>query len=1465
MCSIAAENVFGPTVAADCRNGFDFTLLFEEGFFVIAPCSILLLTLPLQLYRLTTQRPQGSTTGPVLYVKLLSHLISTVVKVSLLILLVIPGLHVPKTRATIAAAAVSAAASVSALALSYWQHRRSPRPSTVLTLFLGSCIALDAVRARTIWAVQTRTFFIVFVVGLGCDTVKFILECLEKAGHQAQDLNPLPSETTGNVFNRNFFWWLNPLLVHGFKEVLEVEKLTTIDERVTNETDADVFAKKWDAVVFKSSSALILLLLVHHRWAILAAVIPRLALTGFTFAQPFLLTRIISYITEPNGALTADYGTGLIAATVLIYIGLAITRANNQHKTYRLITMIRNSLVPLVYRQTLRLDVGSVRDSAALTLMSVDIERISSGLRYVHEIWGSPIDVALALWLLQRQLGVAAVAPAGIFVVCSVFGLGVASTMGARQRRWLEAIQERVQVTSEMLKSMKEIRLSGLQAPMASKLQGLRAQEVSESRPFKKALVAIVTLSFTTAASGPLLAFTMYTLLAIRDGTRVLDYDKAYTSLSLLALLQTPMALILDAIAGVVTAVGALQRIGEYLSKSAACAPEQDNNAGTRRLSSPLLSYPSFGETEKQRDTVVYMRDFSAGWDEKKPFVIKDLSIEILSSSINFVVGPVACGKTTLLHAILGETVHTEGILQLSPSRISFCSQTPWISNDTIQHNILGTNLFVQAWYDKVVDACALREDIRSFPHRDQEVIGNSGMTLSGGQKARLVSGMDIQKQRSRGLLHQGIARAIYAQEKLLLLDDVFSGLDAKTEERIFHNLFGANGLLKEGDTTVILATNAVHRIAYADNIIVLDSNGRLADEGTYKEVNASASEITLAPTPSIGVEKKESPEETTLGPSRPPSLIETPQGSERRTGDMTVYKYYVQAVHPWNAVIFVIACAMFVIGLSLPQFVVKWWLQTSDEYTISHWGQYLGIYAALAGLSIVSLAIGAWQLTERMLARASTHFHNTLLSTVLNAPLRLFSTTDVGTIINRFAQDLQLADMELPLALFNTTVELLLCVAQLVIIAVASKYIGIALPALLGVFYLVQKFYLRTARQLRLLDIEAKAPLFSRFLEVLSGLVTIRAFGWQDEFERRNRQAFDISQKPFYLLFCVQRWLNLVLDLVVAAIAVIVVAIAVRTKGSVDAGFLGIALVNIVQFSISIKTLLSNWTQLEISIGAVARIRSFAKDTTSEEEGHLQDDALPSVPPSWPEKGHIEFRNVTATYDGSTQMVIKNLNLTIQHGEKIGLCGRSGGGKSSLVSALFRLLHVSQGTITVDGIDISTIPRETLYTRLVCVTQSPHLLSGTIRENIDPFGTASDPAIEQVLKEVKLWDSVESLGGIGVSLTDDHFSVGQKQLLCLARAMVRAGSILILDEVTASVDWETDQLVQKIIREHFAERTIITIAHRITTILDADRVAVISEGEVVELAPPNELLARDPPSLFRGLYNASTMNLAAI
>ena len=402
-------------------------------------------------------------------------------------------------------------------------------------------------------------------------------------------------------------------------------------------------------------------------------------------------------------------------------------------------------------------------------------------------------------------------------------------------------------------------------------------------------------------------------------------------------------------------------------------------------------------------------------------------------------------------------------------------------------------------------------------------------------------------------------------------------------------------------------------------------------------------------------------------------------------------------------------------------------------------------------------------------------------------------------------------------------------------------------------VFYLVQKFYLRTARQLRLLDIEAKGPLFSGFLETLSGLASIRSFGWEAEYEHRCQDQLDFSQRPNYLLFASQRWLNLVLDLTVAGIAITVVSIALKTKGDIDASLIAIALVNIVNFGVSIKALLENWTNLETSIGAVSRIQTFAKDTKSEHKpGENQ-----QPPPNWPSEGKVAYNNVTATWEGKTKPVVMDLSLGVQPGKKLAICGRSGSGKSSLVSALFRLLEPEDGSIVIDGIDISTIPRQDIRGRLICVTQAPFLLTGTVRANVDPFGFATDSDIIHALDQVQMIDVIHDLGGLDSIIDGDKMSVGQKQLLCLARATLRPGSILVLDEATASLDFDTDELVQKVIRASFKNHTVIAIAHRLQTIVDYDNVAVVSDGLLAEYGPPQSLLSNEQ-SLFAKLYKVS-------
>ncbi len=1327
------------------------------------------------------------------------------------------------------------------------------RPSALLSLYFGVSLLFDGVRARTLWTLQDNLpFAIAFSVSIGFKLALFILESLSKESGYDHSYENLSKETAGNVFSRSLFWWVNPLLLTGFKHVLDNDNLPPIDNELSSpELQHKVWAD-WNALPTKTPGSLFKLLFRVYRYSLFQGTWPRLALSGFTFAQPFLITRVVNFAVDPVVRLDGDLGNGLIVATALIYIGLAVTNANTQHKTYRVITKLRASLVSLIYYKTLAVSIPTAKDSSAITLMSADVERSGSGLRFMHELWASPIDIGLAIYLLQREVGASAAAPGVLFLLVGAVGVKVAASMGERQRLWLQAIEQRIKATTEMLFAMKEVRMGGLQARLEAELEGLRRKEIEISRKFKNALALIVCLSYTTAAMAPVFSFGIFSLLAQKNNTTPLTTEKGFTALAVFALLRTPMSTLIDAIAGVVASIGAIQRIGEYLAKKSHISPHNQTN----KLIPPPYTFYSAENQDQSYDTimmsdlgdqsikqkpgpgshVVLATKFSSGWDKDRAFVLRDLSFSILQSSLTFIIGPVGCGKSTLLHALLGETTVNHGDLHTTFSKVAFASQAPWLVGDTIRKNITGLGNFEEAWFNEVVDACALRDDFSRMPNGDQEQVDAGGSNLSGGQQARV-----------------GVARAVYSRHPVILLDDVMSGLDPRTENSLFTNLLGPAGLLRKNKVTVIFATNALHRMSAGDSVIVLGSDGSLLEQGPPSSLSATSKHAQSA-------ESETGLEDITLkaADAEMRGLLKNLNtqevvGNKRRTGDLQVYQYYARVVGFLNFAIFIALGSVFVFALVFPQYIVKWWAEENERHPNGRLGYYLGAYFGLGWVAIGSLGAACLQLVVRMMPRASSTFHTVLLRTTLNAPLSLFAGNNLGSTVNRFSQDLQLIDMELPLALFNTVVEMLSCIAQLILIAISAKFIGAAMPAVLVVFFLVQMFYLRTARQLRLLDIESNGPLFSSFLETLSGLATIRAFGWQKEYEQRCQEKLDLSQQPAYLLYCVQRWLNLVLDFIVAGIAIVVISIAVKTKGDIDPGLIGVALVNIVNFSVSIKALLENWTKLETSIGAVSRIRDFSIETASEHKPAERN--LP--PPQWPSEGNVGWEAITATWDGKTEPVLKDLQLRVQSGQKLAICGRSGSGKSSLVSALFRLLEPQRGALIIDDVDISTIPRQEIRQRLICVTQAPFLLSATIRDNVDPFKVASDEDILHALSEVQMHDVVEELGGLNATIDGDKMSVGQKQLICLARATLRPGSILVLDEATASLDLDTDELVQKVIRSTFKHHTIIAIAHRLHTIVDYDHVAVISDGKLIEYGPPSELL-KDENSHFGQLYHAS-------
>ena len=972
-----------------------------------------------------------------------------------------------------------------------------------------------------------------------------------------------------------------------------------------------------------------------------------------------------------------------------------------------------------------------------------------------------------------------------------------------RQALWLEAMERRISATTKMLGSMKRIKMCGLATILFDNLHSLRVQELKISKRFRRLLIGSMFFAYTTPVIAPVLTFMVFSVVALKsNGKSTLDTSKVFTSLSLFALLAEPLSSLIMAMNAFAGSLGCFGRIQVFLEtpehEDRRIKPfgyEFDNGQSSQ---SDTSASDSLGWSEKSSQDrkasrkdkailsfagsnadAVSVEQGSYGWKTEDEALLSSIQMKVPQGKLTMVVGPVGCGKTTLLKALLGEVPASSGTIRVLASDVSYCDQSPFHMNGTLRDSITAFSEFDERWYNTILEACALDEDLRQMPLGDQTQIGSKGIALSGGQSQRLA-----------------LARAVYSRHDLCILDDVLSGLDMDTEQRVFHSLLGQDGLLSRQGATTILASSSSKRLPFADHIVVLNEEGRIVEQGSFRELNAlggyvSSFELqpadwTLRSSEMTNLDQvlAMAAASKVVYPTLPPSK-ESAKATEfeanKRTGDIAIYGYYIRSVGLVAVLIFVFAMCAYVFCISFPQVWLGWWADANARHPNQKLGYYLGVYAMLGVMALVSLIISCWQIIITMVPQSGENFHHRLLKTVLAAPLTFFSTTDTGVTLNRFSQDLQLIDMDLPLSALNFVAAFILCVAQIILIGVSSMYAAISFPVCFLFVYLIQKFYLRTSRQLRFLDLEAKSPLYSIFSETIAGLTTIRAFGWQRALEAKNRHLLDQSQRPFYLLFAVQRWLILVLDLLVGAIAIMLMSLITGLRGVLSGTYVGIALLNVILFGQHLKLVLQYWTMLETHIGAVSRIRNFT--TTTEPEDMSQETA--PLPPDWPSQGSIEFNSVSAGYDNN-RTVLKDLTISIQGGEKIGICGRTGSGKSSLIMTLFRMLELRTGSITVDGVDLSTIPRHQVRSRIIGLPQDIFLLNGSVRLNIDPYERATDKAIIAALQDVRLWDGIQAKGGLDADIEDVNLSHGQKQLLCLAQALLRQSSILVLDEATS-------------------------------------------------------------------------------
>ncbi|KAF4845765.1 ABC transporter atnG [Colletotrichum siamense] len=1471
MCSPAADDSFGPIIQ-DCRDGFDFTLTFELCLFTILPASLLLLVAPLRLFQLG--KLPRAVSGNVL--RLCKIAAIGVLAVLQLILIALWAIHRDEgllRTVSIAASCVSFVASLVFGGLSYIEHSKSLKPSSILNTYILVSLVLDGAILRTIWLSHlSAAISAVFTASFALKTAIVILEAQGKTRYIVDpDGRSLSPEETSGIYSRGLFWWLTPLLMTGFRRLLKPLDLFTLDESMSAAVLSERFWLHWNESPPAShdttndsprphSYQLVWACIKTLKWQLLAVVPVRLCLLGFTICQPLVLNRFLDFLQDPSE--NVNHGYGLIGAYGLVYLGISITSSFYWHKAFRSLTMLRGVLVAAVYSKTTELRSASSDDSAAVTLMSTDVDAIIRAWREIHEFWANIIQFALATWILSNHIGYAAAGP----IIVSVFALIVtflfAPATQKYQVAWIEKVQKRIGITSAMMGHVKSIKMSGLTQKLSQTIADLRISEMKAATPFRVIAAITSAVAQIPLMISPVVAFAMYMAIISKSG-ETLDATKLFAALSLVILLASPLFFMFETVLDLSAALGCFHRIENYL-----CQPPRNDYRSFPSNPSIKSSHNGNGSSHGA-NIEVRVKDVSFRWKQESVPVVYGLNFSVGAGELAMVVGSVASGKTTFLKGLLGEVPYVDGLVSLSSSKISWCEQSPWLINETIRKNITCFSEFDENLYRQVLTACDLEKDLAIFPEGDRTLIGSKGLALSGGQKQRIA-----------------LARAVYSRPRIALFDDVFSGLDNHTAKTVFRRLFNLKeGILRAWGTTVVLATQSVGFLSQADLIIAL-GDGQVLEIGTFAECLESDGYVKSLAALEAGsgdeVTSSEPPIDTssnTTGNETAKTSAET-EDKRRQLGDWSVYNYYFGSVGAILVAVMLLLQMSWAFFSTFPTVWLKFWTDHNVDNADSDSAYYLGVYAALQVSGVVCFAILVWFVLVPIASRSGINLHQRLLKAVMHAPLALFTSTDIGSITTRFSQDIGLVDRNLPLALVVSLASFFTCIGKAFLIASTSWYIVISFPVLILVFYFIQRAYLRTSRQLRFLDLEEKAPVYTHFLETLSGLPTIRAHAATTPSIAHSHTLIDRSQRPFYILLLTQQWLTLVLDLTTTALALLVVGLAVRLRDTVSVGLTGVSLVQLISFTETLKMLIQFWTSLETSIGAVARIKNFADDTPDEIEDDLLKRQLlcsegrqgvsATLLPGWPDKGCIELRDISASYassandydEKSVPKALDGISISIRTGEKIGIVGRTGSGKSSLLLALLRLLPLSSGSIHIDGRSLDTLPLLELRSALIAITQDQFVLPGTVRQNVDPFAAASDESITSTLTRLGLWDAIQEKGGLDAEFAEEALSHGQRQLFFLARAVLRreVGKIVLLDEATSSVDSHTERMVKDLIREEFKEHTVIAIAHRLETVADFDRVVVLDKGHIVEVGEPQSLLL-EKGGKFKELWDASRQN----
>ncbi|KAF9031702.1 multidrug resistance-associated ABC transporter [Hymenopellis radicata] len=1108
-----------------------------------------------------------------------------------------------------------------------------------------------------------------------------------------------------------------------------------------------------------------------------------------------------------------------------------------------------------------------------MTLMTTDVDRLSEFAWHLFTLIDSPIEIVIGTYFVYKLLGVSCFF--GLAVTCLFLPMNhfAGAVVVNAQDKLMKARDKRIALMNEFM---------AWERNFEAKVLKIRAKELK----YQRLNYTIETLWNAIWNGTPILvtlvSFWHFTVVRQQDLTPSI----AFTSIVVFNELKFALNALPETFINMLQSLVSMRRIEKYLnSHEIVPVPPLSEQSDTIAFQSCTVTWPQ----DRSGSSAGSSTASSAASTPRQKFVLIDLSLRFPKGELSLICGKLGSGKTLLLHALLGEADILTGQMlcpRSPPDAIAslqdvyrtedwivqgvcaYVPQAAWLRNASIKDNILFNLPFNAQRYRRTLEVCALVTDLEILEDGDESEIGERGVNLSGGQKARV-----------------SLARAVYSRASTLFLDDVLSAVDAHTAHHLYNTCL--KGDLMQG-RTVILVSHHVQLCAEGASYIVALDNGHVRFEGSREAFQTSGVIRTLVQSgftdeKDIAPEKEEelveaqleaeegSETSSTIAPTVTPSeattaaekkkparkLVEEEKRAVGRIGK-DIWLTYIKACG--SPVYWSIFILVFVLGALSPVAENSWLKYWSNKVLEADGSRgpvfYVSVYAA------VSLIVTTLRCIFRSSPACGCSLTLGLLETVLFTNIRFHDTVSRGRLLNRFGKDFEGIDSNLSDNFGRSFMYGIASVTTLITISVVGGLPFIIAALLLSsIYFNVAKVYGQTSRDMRRLDSVTRSPLYSIYGETIAGVAIVRSFGASSKFLRDMLRCVDTNANPYYWMWGVNRWLSIRFNMVSCAITGVTAAVAVLNP-RIDAALAGFALTFASSITNDLLFMVRRFVGLEQSMVALERVKEYS-ELVREPPEFIE----PRPPSSWPSKGAIKCEDLVIRYAPELPNVLHHLNFEIRPGEKIGILGRTGSGKSTLALSFFRFVEPTEGRILVDGLDIASIGLTDLRSKITIIPQDPTILSGSLRSTLDVFEEYQDAEIFEALRRVHLiragevenQDDEEDAVNANmfrnldspVSEGGDNFSTGEKQLLCMARAILKRSKVLVMDEATASVDYATDELIGKTIRQEFSESTILTIAHRLRTVIDYDRVMLLDQGRIVEFGSPFALLGNSNSRFF--------------